>query len=53
MTLCVQADKVEIKEVDFNPEFIIRMLDRIKWEVVVEAATAVSYSFLYTSLLVQ
>jgi multifunctional methyltransferase subunit TRM112 len=36
-----QATKVEEKPVDFNAEFIVRMLDRINWKVLVETARQV------------
>lgn len=33
-----QAKDVKVCEVDFNPEFIARVIPRLDWEVVVKAA---------------
>ncbi|EGD74421.1 hypothetical protein PTSG_11519 [Salpingoeca rosetta] len=42
--LAIHATTVETKEADFNPTFIVRMLDRIQWPVVVQAASQVGVS---------
>lgn len=39
---CEQATSIETKDVEFNADFIARMLDRIEWIVLVNAATSVS-----------
>lgn len=33
---------MKIREVDFNPEFISRMIPRIEWKALYEAAESVS-----------
>nr|CAB3267258.1 multifunctional methyltransferase subunit TRM112-like protein [Phallusia mammillata] len=35
--LIIEATEVEEKEVDFNPEFISRMMSRIEWPALVKA----------------
>ena len=35
---CFQAKDVKVSEVDFNPEFIARVIPRLDWPVVVKAA---------------
>lgn len=37
--------KVEVKEVDFNPEFVSRMIPKIDWPALRQAATDVSIYF--------
>ena len=37
-----QAENIEVKDVDFNPEFINRMLPRLEWRPLVETAQKVS-----------
>ena len=36
--ILLQAKDVKVSEVDFNPEFIARVIPRLEWEVVVKAA---------------
>lgn len=36
--LVINASKVEVRQVDFNSEFIARMLPRLEWPVVKQAA---------------
>lgn len=38
-----QARSVEVKEVEFNAEFITRMMQRLEWRVVKEAADTVHH----------
>ena len=40
--LVSQARSVEVKEVEFNKDFITRMMQRLEWRVVKEAAVMVS-----------
>ena len=42
MSSFVQAGEVKVNEVDFNPEFIKRMVPRLEWPAVCEAAESVS-----------
>ena len=37
----LQASKVEVRRVDFNSEFISRMIPRLEWPVVKQAAVVV------------
>ena len=39
---CFQARKVEVRQIDFNPNFITRMIPRIDWSVLRAAAENVS-----------
>ena len=36
-----QAEHVEVKNVDFNPAFISRMLPKLEWIVLIDAAEMV------------
>uniref|UniRef100_A0A8D2LLI0 Multifunctional methyltransferase subunit TRM112-like protein n=1 Tax=Varanus komodoensis TaxID=61221 RepID=A0A8D2LLI0_VARKO len=36
--LRIQATEVKVKNVDFNPEFIARMIPKLEWGALVEAA---------------
>eukprot|EP00112_Aurelia_sp_Birch-Aquarium-sp1_P026121 Seg906.10 transcript_id=Seg906.10/GoldUCD/mRNA.D3Y31 product="Multifunctional methyltransferase subunit TRM112 B" protein_id=Seg906.10/GoldUCD/D3Y31 len=36
--LGIEATNVEMKDVDFNPEFITRMMPRLEWNALVETA---------------
>jgi len=38
LTLLFQATDVKVHEVDFNPEFIARILPKLDWSAAVEAA---------------
>jgi hypothetical protein len=38
-----QASKVEVKSVDFNPEFVARMIPKIDWAALRQAALDVRY----------
>jgi len=38
--LKIEAKDVKVSEVDFNPDFIARVIPRLDWEVVVKAAQA-------------
>ena len=40
----LQATNVEIKDVDFNPEFITRMMPRLEWNALVETAQKVCHA---------
>lgn len=42
--LGIQARKVEVKEVDFNPEFVARMIPRIEWPALKKATTEVGHA---------
>lgn len=41
----LQATKVEVKEVDFNPEFVSRMIPKIDWSALRQAANDVNGLF--------
>ena len=38
---CIQARKVEVKQVDFNASFITRMIPKIDWSALKTAAETV------------
>ena len=40
--VCSQATKIEEKDVDFNPEFVARMIPKIDWDALRSAANDVS-----------
>ena len=40
--ICSQATKIEEKDVDFNPEFVARMIPKIDWDALRSAANDVS-----------
>ncbi len=40
--LCLQVELVELKTVNFNPEFISRMVAKLDWSVLKTAAETVS-----------
>jgi len=42
----VQALEVKLEQVNFNAEFISRMIPRLEWPAVCEAAESVSVMFL-------
>lgn len=37
-----QSSRLEVKEVDFNPDFILRILPKLDWSALRQAATEVS-----------
>merc|ERR1712198_146871 len=39
--LGIQATKVQVKETDFNQEFIARMITRVEWSALIAAATEI------------
>jgi len=41
----LQAKQVEEKTVDYNPDFISRMIPRIEWPALVKAVEMVSYYY--------
>ncbi|XP_067662802.1 multifunctional methyltransferase subunit TRM112-like protein [Haliotis asinina] len=41
--LKILADKVEVKEVDFNPEFVSRMIPKLDWPALYSAASEVGH----------
>ena len=43
----LQASKVEVRQVDFNAEFITRMLPRLEWPVVKQAAVTVRNAWIH------
>ncbi|XP_065053540.1 uncharacterized protein LOC135682536 [Rhopilema esculentum] len=36
--LGIEATNIEVKDVDFNPEFVSRMIPRLEWKALVETA---------------
>ncbi|XP_071153883.1 multifunctional methyltransferase subunit TRM112-like protein [Mytilus edulis] len=42
--LTIQATKVEVKEVDFNPEFTARMIPKVDWPALCQAAQSVGHN---------
>lgn len=42
VALSVQATEVKMKEVDFNPYFVSRMIPKLEWSALVQAAEEVS-----------
>lgn len=38
----VQATEVKVNEVDFNPQFVSRMIPKLEWSALVQAADEVS-----------
>ena len=43
--LSFQAEGTKVTEVDFNPDFIARMIPRVEWRVLYEAAQSVSVAY--------
>lgn len=41
--LGIQATKIQVKETDFNADFIARMIPRVEWPALIAAATEVGY----------
>ena len=41
-----QATDIKVNDVDFNPEFIKRMIPKLEWDVICDAAESVSDSVL-------
>ena len=39
-----QATDIKVNDVDFNPEFIKRMIPKLEWDVICDAAESVSDS---------
>jgi len=42
--LRIEAESVEVKEADFNPEFLKRMIPKLEWKAFVDAAVALNVS---------
>lgn len=42
--LCLQATEVKVNEVDFNPQFVSRMIPKLQWSALVQAAAEVNLS---------
>lgn len=42
--LAISATDIKIKEVDFNPEFITRVIPKLDWEVLWYAASSIGHS---------
>lgn len=42
--LSINATNVKVSEVDFNPEFITRVIPKLDWEVLWGAANSIGYS---------
>lgn len=40
--VCVQATEVKVNEVEFNPQFVSRMIPKLEWSALVQAAEQVS-----------
>ncbi len=43
--LRIEATKVEVKSVDYQPDFVIRMMKKVEYPALYEAAQTVSYFF--------
>ncbi|XP_032222900.1 multifunctional methyltransferase subunit TRM112-like protein isoform X1 [Nematostella vectensis] len=41
--LAIEAQDVQVCEVDFNPEFISRMIPKLEWEALVQAAQQIGH----------
>ncbi|PVD22417.1 hypothetical protein C0Q70_18229 [Pomacea canaliculata] len=41
--LKIKSSRLEVKEVDFNPDFILRILPKLDWSALRQAATEVGY----------
>merc|ERR1712189_97293 len=39
----IEAEDVQLKEADYNPEFLERMLQKLEWKALVEAAQALGH----------
>lgn len=39
---CPQATEVKVNEVDFNPQFVSRMIPKLEWSALVQAAEEVN-----------
>ena len=39
----IEADDVQLKEADYNPEFLARMLQKLEWKALVDAAQALGH----------
>ena len=42
LMILLQAVKVTVNEVDFNPDFIARMIPKLEWQALVKASKEVS-----------
>ncbi|XP_028915053.1 multifunctional methyltransferase subunit TRM112-like protein [Ornithorhynchus anatinus] len=42
--LRIQATEVRVNAVDFNPEFVSRMIPKMEWQALVEAAESLGHS---------
>ena len=43
--VCLQATEVKLEQVNFNAEFISRMIPRLEWPALCSAAESVSYIY--------
>ncbi|XP_077988776.1 multifunctional methyltransferase subunit TRM112-like protein [Glandiceps talaboti] len=41
--LVIEANEVRVEEVDFNPEFISRMIPKLDWDVLYKAAESIGH----------
>lgn len=42
--VCLQATEVKVNEVEFNPEFVVKMIPKLEWSALVQAAEEVELS---------
>lgn len=40
----LQATEVKVNEVEFNPEFVVKMIPKLEWSALVQAAEEVNLS---------
>lgn len=40
--ICLQATEVKVNDVDFNPEFVAKMIPKLEWSALVQAAEEVT-----------
>ena len=48
LVVFVQATEVKVNEVEFNPQFVSRMIPKLEWSALVQAAEEVSLTALET-----
>lgn len=53
MCFCLKAIEVKVNEVEFNPTFVSRMIPKLEWSALVQAAEEVGSSKTAFSLKIQ
>jgi len=41
--LKVEADDVQVKEADYNPEFLMRMIKKLEWKALIDTAQSLGH----------